>query len=153
MSLTVWHYYNGSQQAAFDALLEEKPLMALLYHADSYDVRREADAESGKSAVLEIGQTLYIQGVEITENDVWYEAQYLLDGEEGTGYVQSYYLAYADEDWLAWEEEYLLPILELGEERYESTAYGMRTYSMMTYAVDTSDISAFPGSYQADLRI
>ncbi len=139
-------------QEAFDALLEEKPLMALLYHADSYDVRREADAESGKSAVLEIGQTLYIQGVEITENDVWYEAQYLLDGEEGTGYVQSYYLAYADEDWLAWEEEYLLPILELGEESYESTAYGMRTYSMMTYAVDTSDISAFPGSYQADLR-
>ena len=23
VSLTVWHYYNGSQQAAFDALVEE----------------------------------------------------------------------------------------------------------------------------------
>ncbi len=139
-------------QEAFDALLAEKPLMALLYHADSYDARREADEDSRAVAALEIGQTLYIQGVEITEDDVWYEAQYLLDGGEGMGYVQSYYLAYADEDWLAWEEEYLLPILELGEESYESTAYGMRTYSMMTYAVDTSDISAFPGSYQADLR-
>lgn len=139
-------------QEAFDALLAEKPLMALLYHADSYDARKEADADSSAAVTLEIGQTLYMRGVEITEDDVWYEAQYLLNGSEGTGYVQSYYLAYSDEDWLAWEEEYLLPILELGEDAYESTAYGMRTYSLMTYAVDTSDISAFPGSYQADLR-
>ncbi len=139
-------------QKSFAALVSEKPLMALLYHADSYDVRREADAESGKADSLEIGQTLYMQGVEITEDDVWYRVQYLLDGAEGTGYVQSYYLAYSDEDWLVWEEEYLVPILELGEGTYENTAYGMRSFSMMTYAVDTSDISAFPGAYQADLR-
>ena len=139
-------------QDAFDELLSEKPLMALLYHAESYDVCEKADADSGKAATLEIGQTLYMRGVEITEDDVWYEVQYLLDGAEGTGYVQSYYLAYSDEDWLAWEEAYLLPILELGAETYENTAYGMRSFSMMTYAVDTSDISAFPGSYQADLR-
>lgn len=139
-------------QEAFDALLSEKPLMALLYHTDRYDVRTKADRESGIAASLEIGQTLYMQGVEITEDDVWYRAQYLLEGGEDTGYVQSYYLAYSDEDWLAWEEEYLFPILALGEETYENTAYGMRSYSLMTYAVDTSDISAFPGSYQADLR-
>ena len=139
-------------QEAFEALLSEKPLMALLYHADAYDIRKKADAKSGKAATLETGQTLYIRGVEITENDVWYRVQYFLDGAEGTGYAQSYYLAYADEDWIAWEEEYLLPILELGAETYENTAYGMRTYSMMTYAADTSDISAFPGSYQSALR-
>ena len=139
-------------QEAFDALLSEKPLMALLYHADQYDARKKADEKSGKAASLDIGQTLYIQGVEITEDDVWYRVQYLLEGAEGTGYVQSYYLAYSDEDWLAWEEEYLFPILELGEERYGNTAYGMRSFSLMTYAIDTSDISAFPGSYQADLR-
>ena len=139
-------------QEAFDALLAGKPLMALLYHADSYDAREEADADSSAAATLEIGQTLYMRGVEITEDDVWYEAQYLVNGSEGTGYVQSYYLAYSDEDWLAWEEEYLLPILETGAETYADTAYGMRTYSMMTYAVDTSDVNAFPGSYQADLR-
>lgn len=139
-------------QEAFAALAAEKPLMALLYHADSYDARSKADADSTAVATLEIGQTLYLQGVEITEDDVWYQAQYLLNGAEGSGYIQSYYLAYSDEDWLAWEEEYLLPILQSGEEIYENTAYGMRSYSMMTYAVDTSDISAFPGSYQADLR-
>ncbi len=139
-------------QEAFAALASDKPLMALLYHADRYDARREAEADSGTAAPLEIGQTLYIQGVTITEDDVWYQAQYLLNGAEGSGYVQSYYLAYSDEDWLAWEEEYLLPILQSGEESYENTAYGMRSYSMMTYAVNTSDISAFPESYQAALR-
>ena len=139
-------------QSAFATLAAEKPLMALLYHADSYQARREADTDSEAVAVLEIGQTLYLQGVVITEDDVWYQVQYLLNGAEGSGYVQSYYLAYSDEDWLAWEEEYLLPILQSGEDTYRHTAYGMRSYSMMTYAVDTSDISAFPGSYQADLR-
>lgn len=139
-------------QAAFDALLSEKPLMALLYHTDSYDVRQKADERSGKAASIEIGQTLYIQGVEITGDDVWYRAQYLIDGAEGTGYVQSYYLAYSDEDWIAWEEEYLFPILELGAETYDDTAYGMCSFSMMTYAVDTSDIDAFPKSYQTALR-
>lgn len=140
-------------QEAFDALVSEKPLMALLYHTDSYEARREADAHSGTAAALEIGETLYIQGVEITEDDVWYRAQYLSGGAEGTGYVQSYYLAYADEDWLVWEEEYLLPILELGEDSYQSTAYGMQAYSMMPYAVASSEIGAFPGSYQSALQV
>lgn len=139
-------------QEAFAALVAEKPLMALLYHADSYNVRKDADAQSGTAATLEIGQTLYIQGVQITEDDVWYRTQYFLNGAEGTGYVQSYYLAYSDEDWLAWEEEYLLPILLSDEETYKNTAYGMQAYSMMPYAVDTSDVNAFPGSYQAALR-
>lgn len=140
-------------QEAFAALASEKPLMALLYHTDSYDARRKADENSAVAATLEIGQTLYIKGVEITEDDVWYQAQYLLNGAEGMGYVQSYYLAYSDEDWLAWEKEYLFPILALGEDEYESTAYGMAALSMVSlYAVDTSDVSAFPGSYQSALR-
>lgn len=139
-------------QEAFDRLLAEKDLMALLYHTDSYAARSSAAQDSPAAAALAIGQTLYIQGVTITEDDVWYRAQYWLDGAEGTGYVQSYYLAYADEDWIAWEEEYLRPILEAGEENYGITAYGMAAYDMLPYAIDTSDISAFPGSYQSALR-
>lgn len=138
---------------AFDELLAEKPLMALLYRTEQYDLRKKAKEDSAAAATLEIGQTLYIQGVTITENDVWYQVRYWLDGAEGTGYVQSCYLAYSDEDWLAWEEEYLFPILALGEDEYGSTAYGMAAQSMLSlYAVDTSDVSAFPWSYQSDLR-
>lgn len=140
-------------EAAFEELLSEKPLMALLYHTDQYGFRKKADENSAVRATLEIGQTLYINAVTITENDVWYQAQYWLDGTEGAGYVQSAYLAYSDEDWLAWEEKYLFPILTLGADEYESTAYGMAAQSMFsTYAADTSDISAFPGAYQDALR-
>ena len=39
-------------QEAFDELLSEKPLMALLYHADSYDARRDADEGSRTAATL-----------------------------------------------------------------------------------------------------
>lgn len=151
---------DGEQQAliqeaeeAFDELLSEKPLMALLYHTDRYAVRKEAEENRAAVATLEIGQTLYVKSVRITENDVWYRVQYWLDGAEGTGYVQSYYLAYSDEEWIAWEKEYLFPILALGEDEYDSTAYGMAAQSMFSlYAADTSDVSAFPGSYQDALR-
>lgn len=141
-----------SAQEAFERLLAEKDLMALLYHTDSYAARSGAEEDSPAAATLEIGQTLYIKGVTITEDDVWYQVQYWLKGAEGTGYVQSYYLAYSDEDWIAWEEEYLRPILEAGEEDYGITAYGMAAYDMLPYATDISDINAFPGSYQSALR-
>lgn len=119
---------------AFDALLAKKTLMALLYRTDSYAVRSEADEDSRSVATLEIGQTLYLQGVDITEEDVWYQVQYWLDGAAGTGYVQGYYLAYSDEDWIAWEEEYL------------------QAYSLMPYGLNDSEIEAFPASYQSALR-
>lgn len=147
-----WQTLVKEAEEAFDALLSEKPLMALLYHTDRYAVRKQADENSASVATLEIGQTLYVKGVTITEDDVWYCVQYWLDGAEGTGYVQSYYLAYSDEDWIAWEEEYLFPILGMDDAEYGVSAYGMTTYSMMTYAVNNTDIAAFPGSYQNDLR-
>lgn len=151
---------NGELQAlikaaeeAFDRLLAEKPLMTLLYRTEQYDLRQKAEEDSAVAAMLEIGQTLYIQDLTITENDVWYRVQYWLNGTEGTGYVQSCYLAYSDEDWLAWEEEYLFPILALGEDEYKSTAFGMAAQSMVSlYATDSSDVSAFPVSYQDALR-
>lgn len=136
---------------AFDMLIAQKDLMALLYHTDSYSARKDADADSAVVAALQIGQTLYIKNVKITEQDVWYQVQYWLDGVEGTGYVQSFYLAYSDEDWIAWEEQYLRPILESGR-GYGSSAYGINTYSMITAVADTSDINAFPISYQSALK-
>lgn len=140
-----------SAAKAFDKLLADKDLMALLYHTDSYGARAEAAKESAVAATLQIGQTLYIKGIVITADDVWYRVQYWLDGAEGAGYVQSCYLAYSDEDWIAWEAEYLIPILEADAD-YGRTAYGMTAASMSPYAVDNSDIAAFPGSYQSALR-
>ncbi len=142
-------------EEAFNGLLAEKDLMALLYHADSYNARRSPEEESETAAVLTIGQTLYIRGIRITEDDVWYEVQFFLNGAEGTGFVQSFYLAYSDEEWISWEERYLAPVLQFenneGKTAYKRSAYGMRTLQTYTKAVDTSDISAFPGDYQSAL--
>lgn len=77
---------------------------------------------------------------------MWYQVRFWLDGSERTGYVEACYLAYADEDWIAWEKEYLSTLFP------ESTTYGITAYRNATGYADYSDISAFPGIYQSSLR-
>lgn len=133
-------------EEAFRALTKEKERMALLYHCDSYTVRTQPQTESAAAAELEVGETLYISDIEITEDQVWYDAAFWQYGEEKRGFIQSYYLAYADEEWRSWEENYLLPILE-----YEAGRYGMSAQGMLQAETDDSDIEAFPSSYQSKL--
>lgn len=133
-------------EEAFRALTQEKERMALLYHCDSYTVRTQPQTEGTAAAELEVGETLYISDIEITEDQVWYDASFWQYGEEKRGFVQSYYLAYADEEWRSWEENYLLPILE-----YEAGRYGMSAQGMLQAEADNSDIEAFPSSYQSKL--
>ena len=132
--------------AAFQALLREKPLMALLYHTDRYQVQQEAGSYENPAATIESGHTLYIQNIEILDEEVWYQVRFWLNGAEQTGYIEAYYLAYADEDWIAWEQEYLSALFP------ESTTYGITAYTDATGRADYSDISAFPGIYQENLR-
>ena len=138
-------------EEAFAKLAEDKMLMALLYHRDSYGVHRKADINSSVTATIEIGTTLYLQGVKITDEEIWYQVQFWSDGAEQSGFIQSYYLAYSDEDWIAWENEYVTPLWKT-ENEFSRSAYGMATYAVMESAVDYSDISTFPSSYQGALR-
>lgn len=133
MEDTEWEETVREASEAFQALVAEKNLMALLYRTDSYTARIEAAGDSGVAGTLEMGQTLYIKGVEIKPDGVWYLAQYLTGGAEGTGYVEGDYLAYSDEDWTSWEEKYVRP------------------YAVTPYAEEDSDVSAFPKSYQSAL--
>ena len=132
--------------AAFQNLLQEKPLMALLYHTDRYEVQQQAGVNNNPAATIESGHTLYIQNIEILDKEVWYQVRFWLNGAEQTGYIEAYYLAYADEDWIAWEQEYLSALFP------ESTTYGITAYTNTTGRADYSDISAFPGIYQENLR-
>lgn len=131
---------------AFSNLLEEKTLMALLYHTDSYQIQSLAGSYDDTIAVLESGHTLYIRGVEILADQVWYLADFYVDGEQKSGYIEGYYLAYSDEDWIDWEQKYLAAIYE------GSTTYGMTAYPNTTGRTDTSDIDAFPAIYRDSLR-
>ncbi|MCI6713459.1 MAG: MSCRAMM family adhesin SdrC, partial [Lachnospiraceae bacterium] len=138
-------------EEAFAKLAEDKMLMALLYHTDTYGVHSQADINSSVTATIEIGTTLYLQGVKITDEEIWYQVQFWSDGAEQSGFIQSYYLAYSDEDWIAWEEKYVTPLWKT-ENEFSRSAYGMATYAVMESAVDYSDISTFPSSYQGALR-
>ncbi|MBD5452216.1 MAG: hypothetical protein HDR25_06205, partial [Lachnospiraceae bacterium] len=130
--------FNVPIQAAMDAfnkLAAEKPLMSLLYRTETYDVR-QSPASDKTAATINSGHTLYIKSVDISEDGIWYEASFWLGGTEYNGYVESYYLAYSDEDWINWETEYDMNVI-------------------MPYAlngrIDTSDIEMFPVFYRDKL--
>lgn len=131
---------------AFYQILQDKQLMALLYHTDCYEVQQYAGSHDSSVAAINSGHTLYITGIEILEEQIWYQVSFWLNGAEKTGYIEGYYLAYSDEDWIAWEQKYLADIY-MG-----STTYGITAYSGKTGRTDTSDISAFPVIYQDALR-
>lgn len=131
---------------AFRELLQEKQLMALLYHTDSYEVQRCADSSDDTVAVIQSGHTLYIEDAIILDDQIWYQVRFFAGGEEKTGYIEAYYLAYSDEDWIAWETNYLAALYP------QSTTYGITAYSNAANTTDTSDIDAFPAMYQDSLR-
>lgn len=122
---------------AFQKILQEKPLMALLYRTENYAVQRKAGSFDNTIATIRSGHTLYITDVEILDGEVWYQARFWNDGIEHNGYIEAYYLAHSDEDWIAWEKEYF------------NTAHGIYTTPDRT---DFSDIRAFPAIYQDSLR-
>lgn len=130
---------------AFNALAAQKPLMALLYRTDSYKVRRNPAKDSNSVTTINSGHTLYIQSVEILDDNVWYQVELGLNGSVYTGYVESYYLAYSDEDWISWETEYLARLFTKNDTRVISS-YALNS------GIDTSDIEAFPLSYQDKLK-
>lgn len=102
-------------QAAVDAFHEiaaEKPLMALLYRTEAYDVRQEPSKNSESIVTIKSGHTLYIKSVKIVDDNVWYQVQLGLNSIEYTGYVEAYYLAYSDENWISWEKDYLSKLVK-----------------------------------------
>lgn len=139
-------------QAAVDAFHEltaEKPLMALLYRAEAYNVRQAPSENSSTIATIKSGHTLYIKSVQILDDSVWYQVQFGLNGTEYTGYVEAYYLAYSDENWISWEADYLSKLFFKNDTSVISS-YALNS-SAGTPNVGTSDIDAFPVFYQDKL--
>ena len=135
----------AAAENAFAKLASEKNLMALIYLTDAYSVRSKADENSPVASTLGSGHTVYLRGVTITENQIWYRVQFWDSETEMEGYVQQQYLAYADEDWRAWEAEYLANLAD-------SSAINPNTaYSISAYAASYTDVEQFPASYRSDL--
>lgn len=129
-------------EAAFSDIASDKSLMALIYLTDTYHVRSRADADSAVIADLESGHTVYILGVTITPDAVWYKVQFWLNGVQKEGYVKHVYLAYSDEDWLKWTEEYLYKLADDGIVDWSAVG------GISTYAASYADVAQFPAGYQ-----
>lgn len=127
-------------EAAFADLVSRKDVMALIYLTDVCHVRSLADGKSNIAASLESGHTVYLLGVTITPDEVWYKVQFWLNGAQLEGYVERGYLAYSDEDWLKWDEEYLYKLADAGT--ISHAAIGLSSY-----AASYADVEKFPTSY------
>ena len=129
-------------ETAFSDIASDKSLMALIYLTDTYHVRSLADTDSAVIAELESGHTVYILGVTITPGAVWYKVQFWLNGVQKEGYIEHIYLAYSDEDWLKWMQEYLYKLADDGI--LDWSAVG----GISTYVASYADIDQFPAGYQ-----
>lgn len=115
---------------------EENPILALVYLADYYDVRTEADLDSSVVVQVESGQTVQILDVVVTDTqEVWCQVELSKEDINYTGYVPRQHLACSDERLLQWEAENISVFTDeiLGE-------------------VSFADIETFPADYQEALR-
>lgn len=130
---------SGDLQTAKDSLadlLATKSVSALVYLTDYYDLKADYQHEAATIVSLSSGQLVFIEGVELDSDlNVWYQVSCFIDDMEYTGYIQRDYLAYSDEDFLAWENDY--PLND--------------SFAPMSLRGGSADISQFPASYQPSL--
>lgn len=125
-----------SSKEALTTLLSGKTVSALVYLCDYYDLREDADEESSAITALPSGQLVFIRDVALDDLlNVWYQVSCFIDDVEYNGYIRKEYLAYSDEDFLTWEQNYPL------------------NYSLAPLNLQSgmSDVSQFPASYQQSL--
>lgn len=130
---------------ALQELTEQKDIMALIYMAKTVDVKEEPSDAGQTVDTWKSGTTVLIRDFAISENKVWYQVENIeRETSSGVcGYVHRENLAYSDEDFLAWEEEWLNKLLSPMALSEMEEAVG---------ASDYNDISLFPGSYQGALN-
>ena len=136
---------------ALKNLTASEYIMALVYLCDSYDVKAEADFDAQTVESLKSGHTVLIQDVEAdTESmTIWYQISFSVDDATKTGYIPREYLAYSNENFLAWEENYIEPVQLLLN---ENKAGVPEVYSDGAVNAYSSDVEQFPSSYQSALQ-
>jgi len=133
---------------ALKKLAFEQSIMALIYLSDAYEVKESPDKASETVFVAKSGQTVFVEDVAYEDGRVWYQVRFgaVTDTDdivEYKGYVERKHLAYSDERFIAWEEEYLgfiKDVLQLNSGDYT------------TMSSDSSDVAQFPASYQSALN-
>ncbi len=135
-----WEAHCQEAREALADLVNEQPIMALVYLSDEYPVRAEASYDSETVLTVPSGQMVTIEDVVISEEYVaWEYVGFYSGGEEYHGYVPRSNLACSDERFLEWE-----------------SSYGMNPMDAVPMTIDAGptvygDINQFPASYQGPL--
>ncbi|MCH5342422.1 MAG: hypothetical protein J1E64_00175 [Acetatifactor sp.] len=127
-------------RAALAEIVDERPIMALVYLSDEYPVRVEPSYDSETILTVPSGQLVTIEDAVISEDHMAWEYVSLYYGDtEYCGYVPRTNLACSDERFLEWE-----------------SSYGMNPMAAVPMMIAEgptpyADINQFPASYQAAL--
>ena len=127
--------YIKEAQNALSEIAQQDPLMALIYLCDYYGLKKEADINSEDLVWIPSGTTVLINGVALDQDyTIWYRVSVEHNGESYTGYVDRNYLAYSNEIFTTWENNYFAKV-------------AMFASDMGGYP----DIEQFPASYRDKL--
>lgn len=147
---------------SFELILAEETLMAVVYPGDA-NVYADRQGENQVSRVS-LGTTVYVEGIEISENgEILYEIYYFDQERECRGYIFADEIIYTDEDWQEWfgsvYAEYAKSLGISGESINKNSSY-ISAVSSKEAAADAyltqndsgySDINQFPASYREAL--
>lgn len=128
---------------SLDTLVKSKPVLALVYMCDSYELKQAPGQNESTLVSAGIGQSVQIIGVgEDSSRNIWYQVTAEIGGTSYTGFIERENLAYSDEDFINWERKNINIYL------YRSAGSGPAL--AMVNGV-SADIAQFPASYQSAL--
>lgn len=130
-------------KSSLDTLVKSKPILALVYLCDSYELKQAPGQNESTIVTAGIGQSVQIIGAgEDSSRNIWYQVTAEIGGASYTGFIERKNLAYSDEDFINWERKNINIYL------YRSA--GSDPALAMVNGV-SADIAQFPSSYQSAL--
>lgn len=121
-------------EEAFEKLVSDHEVYALLYQCDSADILNKAGDKGRKIVNVKSGHQVQLTGVTFVNGITWYQVKTLVKGRTYTGYLKDTFLISADEGFRQWKNSYV-------------TENGLQPYGA-TEGSGATDLSAFPTSYR-----
>lgn len=99
-------------QSALQEILSQKPIYALIYNADYYDLYDAPGRQGSITGSAPGGTQVFIKDLaQGTDGDIYYLVECGIAGKTVTGYVANGNLASEDIDFCSWQEKYLTPVI------------------------------------------
>lgn len=99
-------------QSALQEILSQKPIYALIYNADYYNLYDNPGRQGNITGSAPSGTQVFVKDMaQGQDGDIYYLVECGIDGKTVTGYVQNGNLASEDVDFCSWKEEYLTPLI------------------------------------------